>query len=94
MRALRIVFLAMAALVAGLGLAPSAAKAHGHWYGGRGYYRPPPPRYYAPPPPPPVYYRRRRRSITLRPRRPSTDRPAAIMPPPRYYGPPRRPYGW
>lgn len=94
MRALRIVFLTMAALVTGLGLAPSAAEAHGHWYGDRGYYRPPPPRFYAPPPPP-VYYRPPP-PVYYAPPPPAFYGPPRgyYAPPPRYYGPPRRHYGW
>ena len=82
MRALRFVFLATAALVAGLSLAPSAAEARGYWYGEHGYYRPPPPRFYAPPPPPPVSTTGRRlRRITPHPRRPSRTAPRLLRPP-------------
>ena len=78
MRALRIVFLAMAALVSGLSLAPTAAEAQGHWHGDRGYYRPPPPVYYAPPPP--VFY--------------GPPRGYYAPPPRYYGPPPRRHHGW
>ena len=91
MRALRLTILALAGLVAGLALAPSAGEAQPYWYGrphghGYGHYRPPPPRYWGPPPryyappPPPVYYR--------------PPPPVYYAPPPRYYAPPPPPPGF
>src|SRR5690349_11646305 len=83
MRRLRRILLGAMAGLGALALVPTAAEAHGYWYGpGPGFYRPPPPRYWRPPPPPPVYYR---------PPPAYYGPPPAYFPPPRYYAPPPPP---
>jgi hypothetical protein len=78
---LGVVLLAGAVGLAGLGLAPATAEAHGYWeYRGRPHWHRPPPRYYYRPPPPPVYYVPLPRYYYYRP-----------PPPPVYYVPPPPP---